>query len=69
MVWSTFFPRSNGQLLVLGGGYKKLLHDAGCTEGGGGLKLFGQCPYGNNTFQKRGFPRTILVLRIFLINM
>ena len=23
------------------------------TEGGGGLKLFGQCPYRTNTFQKR----------------
>ena len=41
-------------------GPKKVLHSARLIEGGGqgevGLKLFGQCPYGNNTFQKKGFP-------------
>ena len=30
----------------------------GGGQGEGGLKLFGQCPYGNNTFQK-GASRTV----------
>ena len=33
-------------------GPKKVLHDAWLTEGGGGWKLFGQCPHGNNTYHK-----------------
>ena len=61
-----FSPRPNGHFLVLvvcamsknrwKNRSEKMLYGACLTEGGkdwGSLKPFGQCPYGNNTFQKR----------------
>ena len=60
-----FSPRPNGHFLVLvvcamsknrwKNRSEKMLYGACLTEGGkdwGSLKPFGQCPYGNNTFQK-----------------
>ena len=38
--------------------FEKVLQAPWCTfdRRGASLKLFGQCPYGNSTFQKGAFP-------------
>ena len=38
-------------------GSEKVLHDACLKEGRRDLELFGQWPYGNNTFQKGASPK------------
>ena len=56
MVLSTFFPmfaRGAGGVRACQDCLEHFFSTFAClTEGGGGLKLFGQCPYRTNTFQK-----------------
>ena len=62
IVWSTFIPRPNGQFLALRGVrtldrmvcalFSSFVWQSVGWGWRGDVKLFGQCPYGSNTFQE-----------------
>ena len=53
MVWGTFFPRCPGCLFVVVRMFWcTFFHVCPFARGGGGLKLFEQCPYRIKTFKK-----------------
>ena len=52
MVWGIFFPRLPGGVKACQDGLGHFFHVCPFDRGGVGLKLFGQCPYRTNTFQK-----------------
>ena len=52
MVWGTFFLGLPGGVRTCHDGLVHFFFTFARLTEGGGLKLFGQCPYRNNTFQK-----------------